>query len=231
MSRYDETELTESGWSASRFHRLLLVVLEGVMAAELIGLASAGRWMVFALTALLMIVIAAPVLFKGRLGVPIPSELHIFAALFIFATLFLGEVLDFYNRLWWWDLVLHGSAGILLGLLGFLFVYLVNENELVDVRMRPSFVALFAFFFSVGAGAIWEIFEFSMDQLFGLNMQKAMLGDPSGLTDTMWDLIVDTAGAAVMAGLGYLYMRRARRQRTDHWLRRFVERHPRLFRP
>jgi len=45
----------------------------------------------------------------------------------------------------------------------------------------------------------------------------------------MWDLIVDTLGAAVMAFGGWLYMRRARRERTDHWLRRYVERHPHLF--
>ncbi|MBM3595143.1 MAG: hypothetical protein FJX31_04970 [Alphaproteobacteria bacterium] len=30
--------------------------------------------------------------------------------------------------------------------------------------------------------------------------------------------------------LGWLYMRRARRDRTDHWLRRFIKRHPRFFR-
>jgi hypothetical protein len=45
----------------------------------------------------------------------------------------------------------------------------------------------------------------------------------------MWDLMVNTLGAGLMAGLGYLYMRRARRARTDHWLRRFVERHPGWF--
>ena len=40
-----------------------------------------------------------------------------------------------------------------------------------------------------------------MDLLFDLNMQK------SGLVDTMWDLIVDTAGAVVAATLGALYVR------------------------
>lgn len=217
--------------SLRRVHIVLLIALEVFMLAELVALAAAGRWMHVFVTVMLMIIIASPFILRRRLGVPIPSELHIFAALFIFATLFLGEVQDYYHRFWWWDLALHGTAGVLLGLFGFLFVYLVNENELVDVSMRPSFVALFAFFFSVGIGAMWEIFEFAMDRFFGLEMQKPMLGDPSGLTDTMWDLIVDTLGAAIMAVAGWLYMRRARRARTDHWLRRFVERHPGLFEP
>ena len=229
MRRVKEAELSESGWTASRLHFILMLILEVVMLVELIVLTGAGRLLPAFVTIALMSVIAAPVIFKGRFGVPIPSELHFFAALFIFATLFLGEVQGFYHKLWWWDLALHGFSGVLLGLLGFMFVYLVNENETVDVRMKPSFVALFAFFFAVGMGTIWEIFEFSMDELFGFDMQKAMFGDPSGLTDTMWDLIVDTIGSALMAGLGWLYMRRAKRERTDHWLRRFVDRYPNLF--
>jgi hypothetical protein len=213
----------------SRLHLLILAVLELTMAAELVALIGRGRWMQVFITLLLMAILAAPALLPRRMPVAIPSEIQIFAALFIFATLFLGEVADFYRRIWWWDLALHGSSGVLLGLSGFLIVYVLNQNEMVDVSMRPSFVALFAFFFSVGIGAVWEIFEFAMDQLAGTDMQKAMLDDPSGLTDTMWDLIVDTLGAAVMALLGWLYMRRARRERTDHWLRRFVEKHPHIF--
>jgi len=210
-------------------HLWLMLALELLMVVELIALINRERFLPAFATLALMAVIGAPLLFRRRLGVPIPSEIQIFAMLFIFATLFLGEIQDFYARFWWWDLALHGASGVLLGLFGFLFVYLVNENELVDVSMRPIFVALFAFFFAVGIGALWEIFEFAMDQLFGMNMQKPMFGDPSGLTDTMWDLIVDTLGAALMSWLGYLYMRRAERERTDNWLRRFVDRHPHFF--
>src|SRR3546814_16435775 len=72
--------------------------------------------------------------------------------------------------------------------------YILNEDRHVDLHMRPSFLAVFAFCFSQAIGALWEIFEFTMDQVFGLTMQKPMLGDPSGLTDTMWDLIVNAIG-------------------------------------
>jgi uncharacterized membrane protein YjdF len=95
--------------------------------------------------------------------------------------------------------------------------------------MRPSFVALFAFFFAVGLGAIWEIFEFGMDHFFGTNMQPATPGDPSGLTDTIHDLIVDTVGAAVIALAGWRYLARARVSRVDNWAKRFIQRNPRLF--
>ena len=95
--------------------------------------------------------------------------------------------------------------------------------------MRAGFVALFAFAFAVAAGTAWEVFEFAVDQLFGTQMQKPMFGDPSGLTDTMWDLIVDALGAAVISGFGWWHMKRNRPSFIEAWIDRFVERNPRFF--
>jgi uncharacterized membrane protein YjdF len=110
-----------------------------------------------------------------------------------------------------------------------MFVYMLNEDRHVDLHMRPSFVALFAFFFAVAVGAVWEIFEFAMDAFFGTNMQPATAGDPSGLTDTIQDLIVDTVGAAVVSLAGWRYLARARTAYVDNWARRFIQRNPQLF--
>ncbi len=66
--------------------------------------------------------------------------------------------------------------------------------------MKPSFVALFAYMFSLGMGVIWEVFEFAVDQLLGMNTQVG------SLMDTMSDLIVDGAGALVISVLGYGYL-------------------------
>jgi hypothetical protein len=54
----------------------------------------------------------------------------------------------------------------------------------------------------VAVGTFWAIFEFAVDQVFGSNIQKPMLGDPSGLTDTMWGMIVDALGALVISAFG-----------------------------
>lgn len=213
---------------ARRIHLVVVAVIMTIMTAELTLLVARERWMHVFLVLGVMSVIIAPVVFRRRLPVEVPSEIQVGAALFIFATLFLGEVRDYYERIWWWDLALHGTAGILLGLIGFLIVYVLNENELVEVQMKPAFVALFAFFFALAIGALWEIFEFGMDALFGLTMQKPRAGDPSGLTDTMWDLVVDTLGAAAVSLVGWRYMKRNRRRRIDEWAQRYVERRPGL---
>lgn len=212
-----------------RLHLAILALMVLIMAAELVVLVMQGRWMHVFLLLGVIAAMMAPVVAKTQFGAGIPAEIQIFAMLFVFATIFLGEVHDFYERFWWWDLALHATSGILLGLLGFLVVYLMNESEKVDLYMRPSFVALFAFAFAVMLGALWEVFEFAMDELAGLTMQKPMLGDPSGLTDTMWDLIVDIIGAGTMSLASLAYMRRARHERTDHWLRRYVRRHQTFF--
>lgn len=162
-----------------------------------------GQWSAAFATAGVVVIASLPMVFVRRFHVYVPPEFGMLAVVFVFASLFLGEVHGYYLRFWWWDVVLHTASGFLLGLLGFLLVYVLNEKEDVDLRMKPGFVALFAFMFAIGMGALWEIFEFSMDTLVGSNMQK------SGLRDTMWDLIVDAIGALLTAVLGYVYLRRA----------------------
>ena len=67
--------------------------------------------------------------------------------------------------------------------------------------MSPLLIALFSFTFSLALGALWEIFEFSMDQIFLTNMQT------SGVVDTMWDLIADALGAFSMSVIGFLHLK------------------------
>ena len=137
--------------------------------------------------------------------------------------IFLGEVHGYYTRFWWWDLVLHSSSGFLLGIAGFVLVYVLNEEKRMVQKMKPGFIALFGFAFALALGAVWEIFEFSLDTVFGLQMQK------SGLIDTMGDLIVDTLGAAFIALLGYFFIRKGKLFIFDRMIHRFVEKNKRLF--
>lgn len=215
---------------ARQVHLGTLIVLQSIMAVELALLAYEQLWLSAFLVLAIMLITLAPILLGQRMPVQIPAEFQVLAVIFVFAALFLGEVRDFYGRIWWWDIALHACSGLLLGIVGFLLVYVLNENERVDVHMRPRFVALFAFLFAVSVGALWEIFEFGMDRVFGTTMQKPMFDDASGLTDTMWDLVVDTIGAFTISALGWWYMRQDAQSFIEVWIRRFIERNPRLFR-
>lgn len=215
--------------TAAYIRRVFLMLLQFIMAVELVGLVLKGQWLSAFLVTMIMTITIAPVIFKKRLQVNIPAEFHSLVIIFVFASLFLGEVHGFYQRFWWWDIALHISSGLLLGIFGFLLVYVLNENSRIHVYLQIHFVALFAFLFAVAMGAMWEIFEFGMDQIFGLDMQKSMAGDPSGLTDTMWDLIVDTLGAAAISLLGWWYMKRPECYFLEAWIQKFIEKNPKLF--
>ena len=207
-----------------RIHRTITLVIQAVLAVGAVLALWQGLWLSALTTLGIMAVTVMPLVLGRRFRVFIPPEFEVLAVVFVFASLFLGEVRGYYVRFWWWDAALHTASGFLLGILGFLLVYILNETEEVELHMKPGFVALFAFMFAVGLGAIWEIFEFGMDQIFGLNMQK------SGLMDTMWDLIVDPIGALVISLLGYTYLSTAGSDSfLEKWIDGFVRDNPRFF--
>ncbi|HEY9098016.1 MAG TPA: hypothetical protein VIN38_04020 [Thiobacillus sp.] len=215
----------------ARIHRGILIALQAIMAVELLLVLCDSQWMNAFLVMAIMAIMFSPAVIGRRFHVYIPPEFHVLAVLFAFAALFLGEIHSYYMRFWWWDIALHTSSGLLMGILGFLLIYVLNSDERIGLHMRPGFMALFAFVFAVTVGTLWEVFEFAMDQIVGTNMQKPMLGDPSGLTDTMWDMIVNALGALAISALGGWYMKRGQRSFIEVWIGRFVERNPRLFRP
>ena len=211
-------------------HQRLTFILQAILVVEVMIAIWGHQWLTAVITIGIIVLTLVPFFLEKFLRVFIPPEFVLLAIAFVFASLFLGEIRGYYTRFWWWDILLHSGSGFLLGIVGFLLVHVLNETEDIGVHMKPGFVAIFAFMFAVGIGALWEIFEFSMDSLFGMDMQKEMRGDPSGLTDTMWDLIVDILGALVISILGYGYVKTARNESfLERWIKTFVKSNPRLF--
>lgn len=144
------------------------------------------------------------------------SGMKIAIALFIFGSELLGEIRSFYEIIPWWDDLLHSVSGVILGLIGFMLVYSLNESEKSSVNLSPVFVSLFAFCFALACGALWEIFEFSGDRLLNMDMQKfrppagttELVTDSwrydAGLIDTMTDIIMDAASAFAVSVLGFI---------------------------
>jgi hypothetical protein len=156
------------------------------------------QWHTAAMAILTILLTFVPIVFQRWYNVYIPPVLVSFVAFFAYATIFLGEVSGFYQKFWWWDLVLHLGSAIGFGLVGVIVLLLLfgrKRNE-----SHPFIFALLSFCFAVSVGVLWEIYEFGMDQFFGFNMQK------SGLFDTMADLIIDCIGASIASLAGYLYV-------------------------
>jgi hypothetical protein len=213
----------------NRLHRIVMWALLLMMMVEWVVLLLDQLWLAAFLVTLIVATLLSPVIFRKKLDVEIPTEFHLAAVVFAFASLYFGEIRGFYQKFWWWDIALHTSAGLLMGIVGFLLVYLLNETKRVELQMTPGFISFFSFTFAITIGTLWEIFEFSMDQLLGLNMQKPMLSDLSGLTDTMWDMIVNAIGAFVITFIGWRYLKRERTFFVRNWIRKFIVRNPGFF--
>lgn len=207
-----------------RIDRGVSLLLKVILAVGAVLEAIQGDWLKAIATAGIVIVAFLPMLLGYRFHVRIPPEFELLAVIFVYASLFLGEVHGYYLKYWWWDILLHMGSGLIMGIFGFLLVYVINEHEDLELHMKPSFVGLFAFMFALGMGTIWEIFEFTLDQLLGMNTQG------SSLADTMSDLIVDGIGALIISLLGYSYLRNPQTESfLERWIHHFIALNRRIF--
>lgn len=181
-----------------------------------------GNWPLAFVSLATLLLSLAPVYVGRWAEIFVPPSFVAAITMFVGGTLFLGEVFDFYERFWWWDIAMHGGSAVGFGLIGFVLVFMMFQGD--RYAAPPLAIAFFAFCFALAIGAMWEIFEFAMDQAFGLNMQK------SGLMDTMGDLIVDTGGALIGAGSGWAYLKWQSRGGLSRLIDDFVQRNPRFFR-
>jgi hypothetical protein len=178
--------------------QIVLAAIRLFLAAEaLVGAVTGNFAAVFVAGAALGLTFL-PQLLASRMHLRLPNSFLAAIALFVLATIYLGELRDFYTWLWWWDLVMHAGSAMGFGILGFLLIFMLFEGD--RFAAPPWALGLLSFCAAMTVGALWEVFEYAMDQAFGLNMQK------TGLDDTMGDLIVNAVGAALaaLAGVGYL---------------------------
>ncbi|MCV2864659.1 hypothetical protein [Defluviimonas sp. WL0075] len=201
---------------------LVVQIIWAVLVVAFVVALIEGRWSLAFVSAATFGLSLLPVLASRRFGIRLPVRFFVWIVLFVFGTIFLGEAFDFYHRYWWWDVILHAGSAVGFGLAGFLFVFMLFEG---DRYAAPAWaVAFISFCFALSIGTMWEIFEFAMDQIFGLNMQK------TGLIDTMWDLIVDTAGASIGAIAGLAYLKGQELGGLTAAIREFVAANRRFFR-
>jgi len=205
-----------------------VIILFTMAASILLGLLSVwgetgeSHYFMNAFTCLVMLIITfVPSYIASRTRVIVPAALQTMFVIFTFFAMYFGEILSYYEKYWWWDVMLHSTSGFMLGLLGYLLLYSLNTDRHIFFHINSFCVMLFAFCFALACGALWELFEFAGDFLLGMNMQKSVyvtdvaalapyinrwgrFMDP-GLVDSMKDLIVDSIGALIAVIGSYLY--------------------------
>ena len=121
---------------------------------------------------LTLVLLLLPSILERKLGVRLPAGLEITVVVFIFAAEILGEIACCYVTVPFWDKALHTTSGFIYAAVGYSMADVLNRHKKVSFELSPLFLALVAFCFSMTIGALWEIFEFSVDNLFHKDMQK-----------------------------------------------------------
>ena len=148
------------------------MILRGFTILTLIIQILGGNWESAFLALLALVMLVIPSFLQVTLKIELPTVLEIIVLLFIFAAEILGEIQGFYIKFPFWDDVLHTLNGFLAAAVGFSLVDVLNKSEKLTFYLSPLFTVMVAFCFSMTIGAVWEIFEFSLDQLAGFDTQK-----------------------------------------------------------
>ena len=200
--------------------RILLAIWGLLLVATMVAL-GLGRWSLAFVALLTLVLSIAPVLLASRFYVNVPVPFLVATTLFIIGSVLAGEAFELYERVWWWDLALHGASAVGFGLFGFLFIFMLFEGD--RFAAPPLAIAFLSFCVAITVGSVWEMFEYAMDLGFGLNMQK------SGLDDTMGDLFVNALGAALGAISGFFYLKGRNRHLFAPLIRQFVDMNRRFY--
>ena len=148
------------------------VVLRLIVVAELVLSILRGEYESAFICLLVLFLFILPFFIQQNFGIQLPTTLEIIILLFIFAAEILGELEGYFITYPNWDTMLHTTTGFLSAATGFALIDILNRNSRIKFQLSPIYVALAAFCFSMTVGVLWEFFEFGMDRLFHLDMQK-----------------------------------------------------------
>lgn len=164
---------------------IVYLVLRLIVLATLVSSVIRGEYESAFICLLVLVLFMLPFFIQQNFGIELPSTLEIIILLFIFAAEILGELECYFITFPYWDSMLHTTTGFLCAATGFALIDILNRNSRIKFQLSPIYVALVAFCFSMTVGVLWEFFEFGMDRLFHMDMQKDTV--VSSITSVMLD--------------------------------------------
>jgi hypothetical protein len=185
---YDALNKIKSAWRSKKLLTTVYIVLRVSVVLVMIAQIFNRDFENVFLCVLTLLLFSVPSLLEHKLKIDLPDTLEIIILLFIYAAEILGEIRAYYVTFPYWDTMLHTMNGFLCAAIGFSLIDIMNRNERFAFSMSPLYLCIVAFCFSMTVGVVWEFFEFSMDQLFLLDMQK--------------DSVVQSIGSVLLAANG-----------------------------
>ena len=111
-------------------------------------------------------------------------------SLLLILSVFCGRTLGFYETVPYWDKALHFLSGFIFARAGKEIYFRLGGS-----RKSRWLLLCFSLLFAISAAALWEIWEFAGDSLFGLTSQN------NSLQDTMLDIILGSVSGGIYSFL------------------------------
>ena len=124
---------------------------------------------------------------KKSFIIEVEASTQTMLSLFIFIAVCIGSTLNNRTTFEHFDIVTHCASGVLSAWFGYDFANIIYRKR---GDLGPAMSSLFSLAFALSIAVGWEIYEFSMDKLYGMTLQK-------GNTDTMVDFISCAIGAVI----------------------------------
>lgn len=135
-------------------------------------------------------------LFGGKSFITkVPYSIMTYLNCFIAFGVVVGTTVNKFTSFDYIDIPEHFFAGFIAAAGGYELAVVIQSKQPKDKKISPALASLFALCFAVTITIAWEYYEFTMDRLYGLNLQNSAYNSESGLIDTMVDLILGSAGA------------------------------------
>jgi hypothetical protein len=158
------------------------------------------NWLHFAASVFTLTISFAPLWMERLLKIRLPPAFQWAYVAFIFCSMFSGEVLRFYARVFGWDAVVHLVSGMLLVFAVALALHQLRRHSVkIDLPLGLRLMVMFSMAMTIAL--FWELIEFASDQIFGTTSQD------ESLFDTMTDLVLGTAGSALVTGAYFLHIK------------------------
>lgn len=158
--------------SKSRATIAAYAIIRLLIFAVMVRAATLGNWEHVFTCILSLLLLFLPSIAERKMEVRFPTALEVTVVVFIFAAEILGEIGCFYVTVPFFDKALHTVSGFIYAAVGYSLADILNRNHRISFQLSPVFLAVVAFCFSMTIGALWEIFEFSVDNLLQKDMQK-----------------------------------------------------------
>ena len=118
------------------------------------------------------------------------QQLNFLVLAFTFLAYPLGSCLDFYRILPGFDKVAHTLSGVFVSLLCLVLFYALKPAHKVE-KSDAALAIVFTFLGSMAVAGLWEIAEYLLSFVVGLDLQRV---EATGVSDSMQDMIVAMIG-------------------------------------